>query len=223
MAYPIHDWRDSSKYPRNPLAAAPAAFIEKRRKHGYPDEAISSVYWHWEFLRRLPLFQKHWDNESVKYFSMFGVCGTFRPHPKTNCPEDLLFRYELFHKNPQYLMKLDGQKSFVENTRKLKLLYDFPKASKPAFELFMISGYVPWPKLAEKRKRRLSEEKYAELLRVLDALADGETLTQIARELRPALPENALYKTGARLRKSALDLQEAFTGLPRIRVTGSAN
>lgn len=214
MAHPIHDWKDSSKYPRDPFAAAPAAFIEKRRKYGYSNQAISSVFWHWQFLRRHPSYQEHWNSEGIEYFSMFGVCGTFRPHPKTECPADLLFRYELFNKNLQYPMTVDAQKSLVENTRKLKLLYDFPKASKPAFELFMISGYVPWPKLTEMRKRRLGEEKYAELLRVLDALAEGETLTQIARELRPALPENALYKTGARLRKSALDLQTAFTRLP---------
>lgn len=216
MTYRIHDWRDDSQYPDDALTAAPPKFIETRKKHNYSDEQISTVFWHWEFLRRHPLYQKHWASEGVEYFLMFGVCGTFRPEPKTECPADLFFRYELFHKDSRFPTFIEPHKPWAENATRLKLQYDFLVSSKSAFELFMLSGHVPWPELKGARLRSLSKGKYQELLRVLDALAVGETLTQIARELRSNLPENSLYNAGYRLKKSALDFQAAITGLPRM-------
>lgn len=216
MTYPIQNWIDKTQYPQDPLSSAPAEFIEKRRKCNYSKDEISLVFWHWEFLRRHKLYQEHWASDSNEYFFMFGVCGTFRPDPKTDCPADLLFRYELFCKNLYQPTFMNLQKPWAKNVIKLKLQYDFLTASKSVFELFMASGYVPWPELKKARQRKFSEKKYFELLQVLDALAEKESLTKIARKLRPSLRESALYNAGLRLRKSALDLQAALTGLPRM-------
>lgn len=212
MAYQIHDWRDRSKYPSDPLTGAPAAFIEERQEWGQSKDEIRSALWHWQFLRRHELYQHHWENDGDEYFDAFGMGGVPRPSPKDDFPMDLLFNYE--RKHLRYQTFIDAQKSWAENEIRLKQLYNLFRASKSAFDIMMASLYVRRGTSIGTRQRSLSEKKYPHLLRVLDALAKGDELIEIAKVIRPALHKNERYRAALRLQKSALDLQAELTQLP---------
>lgn len=210
MTYRIHNWKDRSKYPSDPLTGAPAAFIEERQECGQSKDEIRLALWRWQFLRRHELYQDHWENDGDEYSDAFGVGGVPRPSPKGDFPIDLLFKYEQFNKHLRYPTFIDVQKSWAENEIRLKQLYDLFRASTSGFELAIASLYMPKKNLMEERERQPSEKKYPIFLQVLDALADGVTITEIAENFGTS------HNTASRWRDSALDLQAAFTGLPRM-------
>lgn len=215
MTYPIHDWKDSSRYPNDPLIGAPAEFTEERQKWGQSKAEIRSALWHWQFLRRHKLYQDCWQDDNDEYFEAFRLGGVPRSDPKDDFPMDLLFDYE--RKHLRYPTFIDVSKPWEENEIRLKQQYHLFRASKSSFDIAITSLYAPRGNLIGERERSFSEKKYPVFLRMLDALAGGENLIEIARVLRPALHEkNELYRAASRLQKSALDLQMVLTQLPRM-------
>lgn len=174
MTYPIHDWKDKSKYPKDPLMQAPKKFLARRR--GMKKSDIRAIIWHWEFLRRHKQYQDNWQEVEGETFLLVFKAGFLPgPDPMIDYPLNLIFTYENTKKDMSRATFIDLHQSWDENQKRLKLEYDLFRASKSLFELAMLAASLkPKQRPPGNRLRKPSEKKFPTLLRILDAVAAGE-------------------------------------------------
>lgn len=211
MTYRIHDWTDKRKYPRDPSNKAPKEFISLRMNPKKSE--IRAVIRHWEFLRRHKQYQENWERGHDELFMLYKIGSRPGPDPRDDFPLNLLFIYELTKDNLVRPTTINLRQSWPENMKRLRSEYALFRASISPPELLALAlSQKPIQKPTSTRIRQLSDEKCSNLLRVLDAFADGKTPTEISKKL------NTSHSAGtiSRWRESALDLQAELTGLPRM-------
>jgi hypothetical protein len=175
--YPVANWREKSHYSesiteRAKKAAGVKTFENFRGQFSEDDlrnERDIAQLWRWEFLRRLPDYQKDFfENVDSKIIEeKYGVMWTSRPQPDQLCPPDLRF-FDL------------------NRNRKLNMI-DFRVDLREQISDTMSN--IPArirhirKQLGIEAEQLPARKKWPQYLRVLDALLSGESNAEIGRVL----------------------------------------
>ncbi len=198
----IADWKDPSQYAPDIVsrirAAGYAESYEKFRERFSPTDLLNerdiAQLWRWEFLRRLPQYQREWNDPDYQegLSNRYGL-PFYRPDPYILCPENLKF-LDSGRLNEKYIFHyyVDAREPVIEQLRGLaKRIKEFRRIA--AVE----SDQLP------------ARKQYSLYLRVLDAELSGASKADIGRTLKKSCGNPS--KVGADLCRQAKRAQLLIT------------
>lgn len=175
--YPVADWRNASLYGADIVGRVRKAISTQDFKNfrgqfseeDLRNERDIAQLWRWEFLRRLPDYQKDFfENIDTKIIEeKYGVMWTSRPQPDQLCPPDLRF-FDL------------------NRNRKLNMI-DFRVDLREQISDTMSN--IPArirhirKQLGIEAEQLPARKKWPQYLRILDAVLSGESNAEIGRVL----------------------------------------
>lgn len=199
----VSNWQNPEEYRLDSINALPDDFVKSLRDQSLSDKQILYVNMRWQFLRRHPRYQV---SGAVVDGSMFGLQCTKCPSFYQAHPPGLLF-YENSNGTTDPIMDWHLHTS----QRDPAILSPLERLGQALAQSIYPAMKWPWfrfPDSSSGRLRDLSVKKLPILLRTIDALADGVSISRIEKDLG-----NHTDKAGRRLKAMAIQAMIDITKL----------